>query len=531
MNTYVSQPQDLGRVSPFDLPEVSTPIDSLVAEYEAEKSAIERVAAIMHSSDMRQALPYFLEGNSPSNSLASRRVSETLFQADGAIKALDSRYWSKAIALTDVLEVMPQARRGEWGEMIRDHKTPVFEREAVISTLMDLLASRERYFAERIDGIFRALSGNHVTNQPQGFYKRMIMNDAVDQFGFTVHGTCGHIADLRCVIARFMGRDEPGINSGSRIVAIANKRLGEWHSVDGGSLRIKVYKKGTAHLEVHEDLAWRLNAMLATMYPGALPPQARTPQKARKKTFPLKEHYLPQQILDMMMEAMARHSTKGSVVTMPYCPEKTASIKELGHIMESLGGRSSQCSSKYEFDYDPTSVLESIILAGHIPDDISHQFYATSRALASQVADEADIQEGMSILEPSAGTGSLAQHLPKGQTTCVEVSPLRCSILKGLGFDDVHTADFLEWSEGPHRFDRVVMNPPFSKGRALLHLDAAGRCLKDGGRLVAILPASLKGKTLLEGFNLKWSEILEDQFVGTSVRVVILTADKRTCHQ
>jgi hypothetical protein len=44
------------------------------------------------------------------------------------------------------------------------------------------------------------------------------------------------------------------------------------------------------------------------------------------------------------------------------------------------------------------------------------------------------------------------------------------------------------------------------------------------GRIVAILPASMMNTTPLQGFAHEWSEVYVDQFEGTSVRVVILTA-------
>ncbi|MNO02704.1 hypothetical protein D3C81_2231890 [compost metagenome] len=45
-----------------------------------------------------------------------------------------------------------------------------------------------------------------------------------------------------------------------------------------------------------------------------------------------------------------------------------------------------------------------------------------------------------------------------------------------------------------------------------------------GGRLVAILPASAKGKPVLEGFDLRWSSVFANEFTGTTVDVVIMTA-------
>lgn len=46
-----------------------------------------------------------------------------------------------------------------------------------------------------------------------------------------------------------------------------------------------------------------------------------------------------------------------------------------------------------------------------------------------------------------------------------------------------------------------------------------------GGRLVAILPASAKGKFDLPGFSCRYSETLANRFDGTGIDVVILIAD------
>lgn len=72
------------------------------------------------------------------------------------------------------------------------------------------------------------------------------------------------------------------------------------------------------------------------------------------------------------------------------------------------------------------------------------------------------------------------------------------------------------------------MNPPFAGGRAQMHVEAAARLLSPGGRLVAVLPASMRGKDLLPGFDHHWSSVFENEFAGTSVAVVILVVDANT---
>ena len=44
--------------------------------------------------------------------------------------------------------------------------------------------------------------------------------------------------------------------------------------------------------------------------------------------------------------------------------------------------------------------------------------------------------------------------------------------------------------------------------------------------LPIFLPASAKGKDVLPGFDLEWSKVYSNEFAGTSVSVVIMTATR-----
>ncbi|MOA68445.1 hypothetical protein D3C78_1960690 [compost metagenome] len=70
------------------------------------------------------------------------------------------------------------------------------------------------------------------------------------------------------------------------------------------------------------------------------------------------------------------------------------------------------------------------------------------------------------------------------------------------------------------------MNPPYSEGRWSAHLEAAGKLVESGGRLGAVLPLSAKRKAaeLLPGFDLEFSEPIDNAFSGTSISVVLLKA-------
>lgn len=502
----------------FFAPVESDLVDSLLAQYRSARSRIEAVSLIATSDEYAHVMHYFLEGNVPPERRYGVRSPESVFACSGAIAALNSAYWSKTLATTDVLNLMPQKRRDEWDKSITDHDTPEFAEKTVRDTLTNLLGMRPRFLAEKVDGVFRSLSGVHVTNSPTGFNRRMILNHAYSEYGNVNHSVAGVIGDLRAVIARFMGRDEPRWDSTTeRLRALRALGTGQWQNFDGGALRIRVYLKGTAHLEVHPDMSWRLNQVLAFLHPLAIPSELRKKPTKRAKHFALIQRPLPFEVLNVIAAMRKKNATR---IDFAYDADKQAvQFAEAVRVLKSIGGAVDKTGCS--FDYSPDKTINELLSSGCMPDQVSHQFYPTPENLAQIAAEMADIQPTHTVLEPSAGNGDLASFLPTDRTTCVEISDLRCSILKSRGLNVVH-GDFLAWKPNVTSFDRIVMNPPFSDGRAEAHLKHAFSLLKQGGRLVAVLPASMRGKAVLAG-NLTWSSVHAGEFAGTSVSVVILT--------
>ncbi|MCH8807033.1 MAG: methyltransferase, partial [Planctomycetes bacterium] len=92
-------------------------------------------------------------------------------------------------------------------------------------------------------------------------------------------------------------------------------------------------------------------------------------------------------------------------------------------------------------------------------------FFQTPEPVARRMVEMADIQPGMEVLEPSAGAGAIASKIkeaaPEANLTVVEAAPQLSEILREQGFD-VRQENFLERGGA---YDRIVMNPPFSKGQ------------------------------------------------------------------
>ena len=508
---------DLVLQEPFYAPSTEGALDHLFSRRDAIKGRIEAIASFM-DGEARQALDHFLRGAQVASRF-SRSIPDAseLLNVEQAVASLDARLWNEAMQLTDVMDCMPEDRRYEWHEQIQKHTTPPFTPDNVIPTFEFLLGNRAKFLAEKVDGLFRNLSRAHVTNQPEGFGKRMILQYVISDGGsYSDHTKVGYIHDLRSVIARFMGRDDPQHEDTRVAIMRATECAGQWITLDGGALRLRVYRGvRTGHLEVHPDMAWRLNAVLASLHPAAIPSQFREPPKRKVRAFALMQKPLPFEVLDLLHGM----KVKGGRAEFSYSanPDK-AQRKRVAEVLEAIGGTPD--GDGWAFDYEPQDVIAEIVVSGCLPDEVSHQFYPTPEHIARAAVEAAQIGPEHRVLEPSAGLGALADLMPKGRTRCVEVNGLHCVALASKGHDVIE-ADFLKWKAWDAKFSRVVMNPPYSQGRWQAHLEHAASMVAKGGRLVAILPESARKKKLLPGWETSWGEV--HKFPGTSISVSVLT--------
>jgi hypothetical protein len=118
-------------------------------------------------------------------------------------------------------------------------------------------------------------------------------------------------------------------------------------------------------------------------------------------------------------------------------------------------------------------------------------YFATPEPVGLKMVEWANIKPGDKVLEPSAGHGAIARFFPaQSDVTMVEPSydlSQRAALANGTAriingrFEDLSRAN---------KFDAIVMNPPFGTGgkTAYEHLAKAAKHLRQGGRLVALVP-------------------------------------------
>lgn len=171
-------------------------------------------------------------------------------------------------------------------------------------------------------------------------------------------------------------------------------------------------------------------------------------------------------------------------------------------------------------------------LKGAAPVVVSaHQLFPTPPELAARVVELADISPGHRVLEPSAGTGNLMKAIgPAPDKVAVEIDPdlVRVLACGGAGSGShIIEGDFLECGEELGRFDRVVMNPPFTRGSDVRHITHARGFLKPGGRLVALCANGPRQRAKLMPEASQWIDLPPGSFKseGTNVAAAIVIFD------
>lgn len=184
-------------------------------------------------------------------------------------------------------------------------------------------------------------------------------------------------------------------------------------------------------------------------------------------------------------------------------------------VLEAMGGKWNRKAKAHTFERDPSAVLENALLTGELVDPKKElQFFPTPLAVAEMMVELLDLQPCQTVLEPSAGSGSLLDVMmekffredgdfatPNGEVhfVAVEIDPTKEASIKDVlcyvdgeeNVDRVIIGDFMEMTlEQLGTFDRIIMNPPFTRQQDIKHVLRAFDFLKVGGTLVAVVSES-----------------------------------------
>lgn len=169
-------------------------------------------------------------------------------------------------------------------------------------------------------------------------------------------------------------------------------------------------------------------------------------------------------------------------------------------------------------------------------------YFATPEPIGLKMVEWSRLKDGESALEPSAGHGAIARWFP-ATTKNVAIEPSsQLADLTRMSFNGKVRDIPFENLDTINKFDAVIMNPPFGQGgkTAIEHVAKAFKHLRDGGRIVAIIP---NGPACQKHFD-KWyaseeatSAILIKEIIlpgiafnkaGTSISTKVVIIDKQT---
>lgn len=166
-------------------------------------------------------------------------------------------------------------------------------------------------------------------------------------------------------------------------------------------------------------------------------------------------------------------------------------------------------------------------------------FFPTTEDDAADLAGRLGIEPGMTVLEPSAGHGILADAARDAgaKVEAVEIAGDLRDILTEKGHTLIGN-DFMALTPTAS-YDAVIMNPPFSNGMDMDHVRHAYDFLKPGGRLAAIVSAGAGQQSTRKGQEFAaWLDALgaevelmregafKDSLNPTSVRTKIIVLEK-----
>jgi predicted RNA methylase len=200
-------------------------------------------------------------------------------------------------------------------------------------------------------------------------------------------------------------------------------------------------------------------------------------------------------LTDDVRHVLERSTITETSVQLP--PEQLPNYKAVNAVLEAAGGKWNKKARCHIFPSDPREALGLALQTGQIIHQEKarkkeRQAFYTPDDLAHTVAIFASVV-GHRVLEPSAGHGALAQaclHAGALLTCCYEIDEEAVAALQKAGFLAI-AADFLTVTPPKLEndlFERIVMNPPFTRKSDAKHVQHAfTHWLQNGGLLTAIV--------------------------------------------
>ena len=241
--------------------------------------------------------------------------------------------------------------------------------------------------------------------------------------------------------------------------------------------------------------------------------------------------------LDPIAESISTLIVNGTRLELPEGQMKN--YTQVKNVIQKAGGKYSK--NGFEFNKDAKTIKNRLVSGEKLNDKKKFQFFETPQKLVLKLIEKANLKPSHKVLEPSAGNGAIFDHfLDNGiQNVAIELNPDCIKTLRDKYPNEAIREDnFLNVkAKSFESFDRIVMNPPFTKNQDVDHIKHAYDFLKNGGRLVSVAGLSWKTgsqkkqiafRKWLKENNAEIEELDAGEFKesGTNVKTCIITINK-----
>jgi methylase of polypeptide subunit release factors len=199
--------------------------------------------------------------------------------------------------------------------------------------------------------------------------------------------------------------------------------------------------------------------------------------------------------------------------------QQLAHYDDISRLIGKAGGRYVTGRKQFVFDagIDCTDVLHRLVAGDTVNFKQQYQFFATPEAKAIEAAKEVEktlgTLRGKRVLEPSAGSGSIANVARRmgADVVAIEAWNVNAIKLRAQGYDVIER-DFLSVTpEEIGTFDAILANPPYTKNQDIQHAMHMFQFIRPGGALSIIMSTAwLEGKTKVHA---QFKEVLVSQDV------------------
>lgn len=253
-----------------------------------------------------------------------------------------------------------------------------------------------------------------------------------------------------------------------------------------------------------------------------------------------------------VIAVLSRCTVEGNELFLPKEQLDRKLYVKVNEVLESLGGVWTRKRGAHVFIVPPADALDRVLTDGEVTTirDMRKetQFFPTPAAHARRLVELAKIEPGTAVLEPSAGDGALAaavllaghhvECLERDEQLAAKCAERLGQVSAGSRTYRVEEADFLAQidlvsAHDNQPFQRIVMNPPFSRRQDVRHVEHAIKALAPGGRLVSVMGAGIRFRDDAETRALrnKLTSIVDDppgtfRESGTDVNTCTVIYDK-----